>query len=148
MGYGAAIYYIGMAIVAAGTVYSGIQQKKAADYNAKVLDNQAHATAQKAKYDEALHRERVRKILSRQRAVIGKSGVELAGSSLLALEDTAKQGEMDALAIRHGGSVQEARARSASQLEKIQGRTALTGSVIGATGSLLTGAAGAPRKKV
>ena len=78
--------------------------------------------------------------MSRQRALYGKSGVEIEGSPLLVMEDTAAQGEMDALAIRWGGDVAAARARSEANLMKMQGRTAGRLGAIQAGTTLLSGA--------
>ena len=121
------------ALIAASTAVSayssyatGQAQNKAAKANAK-------AAERKAEYDEQIHRERVKQLLSKQRAMIGKSGVEMSGSPLLLMEDTAKQGELDALAIRYGGKI------SASRY-KAQAQAARTQQVLGVGSSLLTGA--------
>lgn len=132
----------GVLVSAAGAIYSGMQQKQAADYNAKVAENQAQSIQNKAMYEEQIHRERVRKILSAQRSVFGASGLDTAsGSPLLVREDSAMQGEMDAMAIRYGGDVEAANARSAANLYRMQGRTAQTAGFIQAGGSLLSGGA-------
>ena len=113
---------------AAGSAYGAYQSNQTGKYNQRVAEADAEAAGQKAAYDADLHRSRVRKLLSSQRALYGKSGVDLAGSPLLAIEDTAGQGELDALAIRYGGSVDAARSKSQGQLAAIQGRT---GAVVG-----------------
>lgn len=137
----AAVAAVASAVVsAAGAIYSGQQQKKAAEYNAAVQEQQAQAIEDKAKYDEEMHRERVRKILSTQRAMYGKSGIDTTGSPLLVMEDTFKQGEVDALAIRYGGDIQSAQARSAANLSRMQGKSLQTASYFQAGSSLLAGA--------
>jgi hypothetical protein len=125
---------------AAGATYAGIQQSNAADYSASVSEQAARAAKDKAQYDENKHREMVRQIISSQNALYGKSGVDMTGSPLLTLEDTAGQGELDALAIRHGGDVEAARQRSAAALAEMKGDSAFTSGLIGAGSSLLTGA--------
>jgi len=127
-----------LATSAAGAAYSGIKQSQAADYNADVAENAALAAKDKAQYDEDKHRATVRQIISSQKALYGKSGVDMTGSPLLTLEDTAGQGELDALAIRHGGDVEAARQRSSAALSRMQGRSALVSGFIGAGSSLLT----------
>lgn len=139
MGDPVTIALVATAVSSAGQLYSGYQQSKAASYNAKVQEQAAVAAEQKAEYDETAHRQRVQSILSSQRALYGKSGVELTGSPLLVLEDTAKQGEMDALAIRYGGDVEAAQQRSGAALSKMQSSSALTSGVLGAGSSLLSG---------
>jgi len=61
----------------------------------------------------------------------------------LVMEDTAAQGELDALAIRYGGDVNAARNRSAANLSRMQGSTAMTASYFQAGSTLLSGAASA-----
>lgn len=128
---------------AGGALYSGAKQQEAADYNAAVAEQGARAAQDKASYDEDIHRERVRKLISTQRALYGKSGVEISGSPLLVLEDTAGQGELDALAIRYGGNVNAAQQKSSATLSRMQGSAARTSSYIQAGTSLLTGAGSA-----
>lgn len=140
MGATSAVYGLVSSIVAAaGAAYGGYQTKKAADYNADVAEAQAQAARNKAEYNEKLHRERVQRLLSKQRALYGKSGVEMAGSPLLVQEDTLEQGELDALAIRYGGDVEAARARSAANLYKMQGRSAAASGFSRAGSTLLSG---------
>lgn len=132
---------IALAVVAAGSaVYTGVASKQAADANADAQEQNARAAEAKAKYDEDRHRESVNKILSAQRALYGKSGLEMSGSPLLTMEDTAAQGEMDALAIRYGGDVAAARERSGANLSRMQGNNYQTAGYFQAGSSLLSGA--------
>ena len=126
-------------ISAAGALQAGKSQQDMAEYNARVAEQSAVAATEKAAYDEQIHREQVRKVLSKQRALYGKSGVDMTGSPLLVLEDTAKTGELDALAIRYGGEIEASRARSGAGLSKAQGSQARTASYLQAGTTLLTG---------
>jgi hypothetical protein len=63
-----------------------------------------------------------------------------SGSPVLVMEDSVKQGALDALAIRYGGDVEAARQRSAANLYKMQGNNAMTAGFINAGSSLLSGA--------
>lgn len=141
---GVEIAYVAAAAVAAGgAVYAGDQQRKAANQNADIAEQNAIAAQNKAAYDETRHREGVRKLLSAQRALYGKSGVDMEGSPLLVMEDTAGQGELDALAIRYGGDIAAARDRSAANLSRMQGGAAQTASYFQAGSTLLSGASNA-----
>jgi len=124
-------------IAAAAAIYAGAQQKKAAQYTADTYAADAKAKKDKAALDAEQHRDLVRRYLSSQRALIGKAGLEESGSALLGLEETAGQGEFDALVIRYGGDVAAARSTSAATLARAQGKAAQTASVIRAGGSLL-----------
>ena len=142
---------LSVAVNVGGAIYSADQQRKAADYNAYKEDeaadyaNQSAANAEisaknKAEYDEKIHRESVRRILSQQRALYGDSGLSMEGSPLLVMEDSMKQGELDALAIRHGGNINVARVSSSGNLLRMQGQNAQTAGYINAGSTLLAGA--------
>jgi len=139
----AVVYVIAAAAVvsAAGAIYSGEQSRKASSQNADIQEQAAANAEAKAKYDEDRHRQSVEKLLSAQRALYGKSGLDMSGSPLLVMEDTAAQGELDALAIRYGGDVSAAQSRSAANLSRMQASSYQTSSYFQAGSSLLTGAA-------
>ena len=139
MATGAAFGIIAKGIAAAGAAYTAYSTHQTAKYNEKVAEQQAQQVTAKAKYDADLHRQRVQRLLSKQRALYGKSGVEMSGSPLLVMEDTIEQGEIDALAIQYGGDVESARARSQANLYKMQGRSAIVGGAARSGGTLLSG---------
>lgn len=132
---------IAAVVAAAGTAYSGEQQRKAASVNADIAQQNAIAAQQKAAFDEERHRDQLKKLMSSQRSLYGKSGVDMSGSPLLVMEDTAAEGELDALAIRYGGNVEAAQQRSAANLYRMQGGAAATSGYIQAGSTLLQGAA-------
>lgn len=128
------------AISAGGSFISGMQQQDMANYNAAVAEQNAKMATDKATYDAKMHNQEVRRILAAQRSLYGASGVSSeSGSPLLVMDDTVKQGAMDALAIRYGGDVDAAKQRSQANLYRMQGKNAMTSSVIGAGSTLLTG---------
>jgi len=135
-----------VAVSAFGTIQAGQAAKSAAKYNAAVAEQAAKAASDKAAYDEQRHRESIRKLMSSQRALYGKSGLDMTeGSPLLVMEDTAAQGELDAMAIRYGGDIASARDRSAANLSRMQGAAAVTASYFQAGSTLLSGASSAGR---
>lgn len=135
------IAFAGLIASAAGTLFSANQQKKMADYNAAVSENNAEMAENKAAYDAKMHNQEVRRILATQRGLYGKSGVDSSsGSPLLVMNDTVKQGAMDALAIRYGGDIAAAQQRSQANLYKMQGNNAMMSGGISAGTSLLSGA--------
>lgn len=127
------------AVSTVGTLKAGEKQQEAYNYNAQVAEETAVQEQKKSAYDEQMHRAEVRRILSTQRALYGKSGVTIEGSPLLVMEDTAKQGELDALAIRYGGDVAAARARSEASLLRMQGENVREASYYQAGSTLLGG---------
>jgi hypothetical protein len=99
-----AIPYIMYGVMAAGTALSaygqiqqGKNQEKIANYNAQIQKRENVETELNA-------RDRLRKLIGRQRTLYAKAGVDLTeGSPFMVLEDTVEQGERDAMRIRRGG---------------------------------------------
>jgi Flp pilus assembly protein TadB len=139
----AAVVALVITAVSAGfSAYSSIKQgetqKEAAEENEKIAFANAQAIEEKAKYDEEMHREKVKKILKSQRALYGGAGVDMEGSPLMVQADTMEQGELDAMAIRRGGDVAAAEQRSMARLYKMQGKAALQKGYYSAGSSLLS----------
>lgn len=127
------------AVSAVGAIQQGRHQSAMAEYNARVAENDAVAAKQAAGYEEDRFRDRAAKVRSAQRAAIAKSGIDLEGSPLAVMEETAVEAEMDALAIRQQGSVESARARSRAALDRMEGRAAKSASYWNAASSVLNG---------
>lgn len=137
MGHAAAV--AGPVLSAFGELEAGKQENRIAQFNASVREQEGEAAVEKAEFDEAVHRERVKSALSTQRAGIGASGIDVSGTAALGLEESAIAGELDALAIRHGGAIEKARAKTGAALERFKGKAAKRASRIRAGSSLLTG---------
>ena len=94
---------IGATVAAAGvTAYGQYQQGKTAQsqakaqsawnmYNAKVAQREAEAERVATAFDVKQQKRRAKTLLARQRAMVGKSGIEMEGSPLLVAEDTAAE---------------------------------------------------------
>lgn len=123
--------------------YSAIQQGNAAadaaEYNAKVAENAGIAARQQADYEEKQARQKRDRLLSAQRVATAASGLDLEGSPLALMEDTAVEAELDALNIRRAGSVDEARARSQAAADRMEGRARQQAGYLNAGASLLNG---------
>lgn len=128
------------AVSAAGAVSQGRAQKKMAQYNADVLEEQGRAAKVAARVEENKNQVASSRFRSKNIASISAGGGTLEGSPLLALEESAANSELDNLMIRHSGSVDEARARSQASLQRMQGEAAQTAGNFSAAGSLLGGA--------
>ncbi len=128
-------------VSASGAIQEGEAAQEAAEYNAEVMRQSAQASREKAEYDETIHRDKVRRLLSSQRASYGAAGVDMAGSPLLVLEDTAAQGELDAKAIRYGGEVEARQKLSQAEIYEQQGKNARREGYAKAGSSLLSGGA-------
>lgn len=130
---------LGGAVGAASALASGQQQGAVAEYNAKVAAAEADATKQATIDAEEEHRRKASALLSQQRATYAAAGVDLEGSPLDVMSQTAAMAERDAIRIRNSGTVQELQARSQSAVDNLSARSARTSSYWKAGSSLLTG---------
>ncbi|MCK5608533.1 hypothetical protein KAR91_42015 [Candidatus Pacearchaeota archaeon] len=135
---GAGLMAAGAGVGALSSIQQGKQANAIAQYNAAVGEQEAIASEEKAAFDEAIHRDRTKKAISTIRARMGRSGVT-SPAQAQAIEASIEAGELDALAIRHSGAIEAARARSGAKLERMRGRAAKRAGKIGAVTSLLSG---------
>ena len=137
---------IAVASAAAGVV-SSVQaadaQRKSADYNKKVAENNAQAARMQAGFDAQRVREKNRRIAATQRAGLAKSGVSIvSGSAFDVLADQEAQGELDALTTLYRGRVQSTGFSGQAQYQDFVGKSAQEQGLINTGSSVLTGAAG------
>ena len=97
------------AIAVASTLARQQAQRRVAQAQIRATEQSAADARSQAEVEAEDLRRRNRLQLGRQRTLIAKSGVKLEGTPLLAQEDTAAQGEADALARLDAG---ESRAAS------------------------------------
>ena len=151
-----------LAVAAAGvSAYASYQQgqsqKRMAEYNAKIRDSQAKsleqsstASQQQAAYEAQQTRERKTRLLATQRVSYLKSGVEISGSALDVMNDTATELEMDALTSIYKGQISGGQysygadvERAGGAMSRMGGKTAAEQGNYAAVGSLLSGAGSA-----
>ena len=139
--------YAGVAVVSAITgaysAYSAGKARKAAGaYNARVSENEAQETRNRANEAETAHRLKTARLLSKQKAQLGASGIDIgSGSALQLQEDTITLGEADALRIRRAGDSGFSSSMTQAELETAKGELAESQGMFSAAGSLLSGAA-------
>lgn len=124
---------------AAGTIYSGQQQKKMANYQAA----QAEADADAAKASARVEADRIRKAGRQQafaaNAALAASGVETGeGTALRVTSGIAGDAEQDAFQTILNGNNQSARLNAQAQADRISGQNAATSGYIEAGSSLLS----------
>lgn len=130
----------GTAVSALGAIQAGNAQNEAAQYNAKIADNNAAAERERASYDAGLIKDERRRVIGSQRAAMAANGLEIStGSPVAVLGDTTGQSEMDVLARIYGGeSAATAYGNDATRM-RIEGKAAKQAGMIGAGTTLLTG---------
>lgn len=126
--------FIAPVISALGTVTSAvgqIQQGNAADAVAK---QNADRSIEDAQIKEQQQRLADTRTLATARAITGASGVEISGSPLDVMAESARQAEMNALIIRRGGQLD-------AQAQLQQGANIKAASRTSALSTILTGTA-------
>ena len=110
-------------------------------YNAKIAEREAEAERKAAAFESKQFERGARQLLSRQRTLVGKAGVEMTGSPLLVAEDTAAQLALEAANIRTTGvrRVQQFQARSILDIGKARAARAAA-TAFGRAGTLEAGA--------
>lgn len=131
---------------AASSAYSsyaqGQMQKKAANYNATVAENNARAASMQAAYDAQRLKDRNRRIAAKQRTTYAKSGVSIIDGSAFDVQyDSAIQGELDNLAVIYRGNVAATGYRGEASYLRASGRNAAQMGNYQAGATLLTSAA-------
>lgn len=141
---------VGMGVQAAGQIQAGRiagveaeSAKRVHDYNAAVMEQQAKAVRQKAKFEQVRQAKMARAKISELR--LWQAGAGAIGSGLLE-EEQAAELELEGLLIGYEGEVEAQRALSQAELDRISGRlakkrgkAAKRAAYIGAGATLLTG---------
>ena len=139
---------------AAGQIQQGKAQAAANNYNAKVSEMNAQISERRARdalergaLEEQQKRRETQALLGKQKAAMAANGVDLTfGSPLDTIVDSAVLGELDALTIRKNSQreeydyrVQATNQRAQKTLQEGAAQSALSGSYLGAAGTVLGG---------
>ncbi len=124
---------------------TGKAQAAIAERNALLAERQAEAERQAAVAEAKIQREAGEELLARQRALFAKGGVELRGTPLAVVVDTAEKLEADRLTILRESAISAAQARGQADILRLQGRAAKArggaagrASVLAAGGTILS----------
>jgi hypothetical protein len=137
----AAISFIVTALIAAYSAYATSQaQTAAADYQKRVAEQQQNAALQAGTLAEQNQRDQNRRQQAALRARIGMSGaVEDVGAPLMAVEESARNAELNARAIRWGTETRAAGFHAEAVGQGFAGLLARRQGYVGAGASILTG---------
>lgn len=120
----------------------GRQAKAAADYEAKVADQNAKNEAFMARDRADKIRKMARAQQSEARAALAGSGVKTGeGSAVVINQKIGQDGELDALTELMTGRSRAASYMQQAEISRVAGRNAQSASYIRATGSVLSGGA-------
>jgi len=90
-----------------GNMASAKAEKQIGELNVQKLKNEQAIIARNTRAKEAALRKESDRLVGKQRVAVAKSGVQMTGSTLVALRDTFFNTQMDAIGIRYAGSVEE-----------------------------------------
>jgi hypothetical protein len=130
----------GAVLGAAGSIYGGIEAKKAADFNARQLRLQAKQTMRATDQKVQQHRAETGRLLSTVRSRVAASGVRMAGTPLEAMAESRLNAAIDERNQFIAGQQEAARLRAEAKQQKRAGRAALIGGILSGAGQLLGGA--------
>lgn len=139
---------VAIAVTALGTAASAYGQKAASDaasdvakVNAKNEATQAGIAAQQAQLEADQQRRQNRLRLGAQRAAGAKSGIDLSGGSIAdVFQDTAIQGELDALSTIYAGQTQSAYLRGRASVSRAEASNYKSAGNLNAAATLIGGA--------
>ncbi len=127
------------AITVQGQQQAAKAQKAQHEYNAAVQENNAIIAEQNAQYEADRHDDNLRRILAKQRADYGPSGVTRTGSALDVQLDTVSQSELEKLEILYGGNLSAKGARASAVSQRMAGAAAIADSKQKVGATLLSG---------
>jgi hypothetical protein len=131
---------VGTSLSAYGMYQQAESAKAAASASEDIAAANAEAARSKAAYEEELQRDKLKTIMGQQRSRYAAAGVGInTGSPLLMLQETAAEGEKEALAIRWGGEVNAANYLNQGIMAGYEGEQAYTAGMLSAGSTFLTG---------
>jgi len=127
------------AMQAVGSIVSGISQSQQAKGQAAYARANAEIAEQQAASQASAIREKARRLSGQNRALIGASGVDLAGSFLDSLADSDINAELDAQTALWNRKVEAGNYRFRARQARAAGQGALIGGFLGAGSQALQG---------
>ncbi len=116
-----ALSIIGAVISTYATVQQSQQQADLATAVQKQKNVEAQTAVDTAAFEETQHRRRIKLLMGQQEATYAASGLDPSqGTPMLREIDLAKQGELEALEIRRGGSIEAASSRFEANIARFQ----------------------------
>ena len=132
---------VGTGISVYGQMQQASAQKRMANYNAKVAENEAIRVQQEGQEERDRQRREHRRLIGRQRTQIAKSGLQETGSPLAVLAENAGMLELQAQDQRRATNARAQQLRTQGQITRAQGNAAYKAGMIGAGSTLFRGLA-------
>jgi hypothetical protein len=131
----------GAGLAAYGQYEAGQAQKATANYNAKLAENEAKATEQKAHVESQQMQRQKERLTASQRAGFAKGGATItSGTPLLLMAEQAGDAELDILNLQRNRAMEVTALKSEATLQKFQGKQAARAANIQAGATVIGGA--------
>lgn len=137
----AAASAIGTVVSVFGAISQGQQAADAARYDAQVAERNAVIARQQAAADAQAQQRDARRRIGAARAAYGSAGVDLEGSPLDALEESAANAELDRQNILYRGRLREIGYTDQAASSRVAGSQAESAGYMRAGSALLSGGA-------
>lgn len=121
----APVLWVGAVIAAYGQVQKAQQAKAMAQYNQKMQERNAQISRDQTALAMTQQNQRARRVQGSIQASYGASGVQLNGTLLDVMSDSAANAEMDALTLKYHGQLRAQGYQSAADIYGWQGSQAL-----------------------
>lgn len=128
-------------ITAGAKIVGAVGESQAAQKDADLKRLQADEAEKSGARQEKLLRQQGQQIEGTQVSGYAKAGLDLSGSPLLVLEDTARQVEEQALVVQHDTAFRAGQLRQGADLADQLGQINLVSGLLNAGGTVLGGAA-------
>lgn len=135
---------IGTGLSVMGSLRSGQQKQEAYEFEARAKQAQAAQVDISAQKDIEILDRRARQFRGAQLSAIGRSGVQVSGSPLLQLEETAANAYDEMQSIRRAAAYRKSTLLTESRFSSILGDQAREASYYDAAGGILSGIARNP----
>lgn len=115
----------------------GMKAKEAAGQQADLMDQEAGNIEQAGAYEVGQMRKQHQDTTATQAAQYGKAGVEMVGSPMNVIGNTAKEQELDVLTKKYNTQREASGMRANAELKRKEGQNAMFGAGAQAGGTLL-----------
>lgn len=139
----AAVAIIGGVVGAIGAISAANAQAQAAEYNAAVARRNAVSIRQQANTEALDQDAENRRRLGTIRAAYGAAGIDLAGSPLDVIHDTAIAGETDTRRVVYAGELRATEQDDSAVLATMEAKNSRTAGMFSAVGKLFGGVSSA-----
>lgn len=132
----AALPIVFTAISAGASIYGGYSANQSAKKEASAMEAQAQLVQQEADTEALSHAKDVRRFAANQSLAFLANGVSLAGSPLLAIQDTVNQGQEEVNSITRSGNARAKLYNTQAAIKRNEGRASFLSGLGSAAGQV------------